>query len=208
MGNDVWYRFIAAKTGSCTVTTCNLDTDYDTVLTVWGGAGCSSLVQLGCNDDSCGINPSSPNYYNSTVVFPAVANTQYWVSIGGYVGAVGTYSLKISQDDYLDFKFFDEGPGSVGFRVADTSGWYYFFVTTTAGNYPNGWLGGIDISFTDFFAQLHSGFPFHGPLTRCGVVGPFFGPPSGLTLYGVVFGAPAPGAGPTVVSAPASFTIP
>jgi hypothetical protein len=88
MGNEVWYRWIAPCTGFANASTCIAAT-FDTVVAAWDGTGdCCGRTLVGCNDDSCG--------FRSLVAFPVIQGTTYFVSVGGYAGATGTFTLDIS----------------------------------------------------------------------------------------------------------------
>src|SRR5690606_9575077 len=85
-GNDVWFSYVATATGSTIFRTCGAG--YDTALQVFDGAGgCGALVSLGCNDDSCGLQ--------SSLTIPTVMGTTYFVRVGGYNSATGTFPLEI-----------------------------------------------------------------------------------------------------------------
>jgi hypothetical protein len=88
MSNDVWFVYTASCTGLVTATLCSAGTNYDTILAAWGG-NCGCLSELACNDDACPGN-------KSTVIFSSVAGTQYYLSIGGFDGGAGSFSLNIS----------------------------------------------------------------------------------------------------------------
>jgi hypothetical protein len=82
--NDVWFSVVTGGPGTLTVTTCGAT--FDTVLQIFSGS-CGSLTSLGCNDDACGSA--------SSVAVPVVANT-YFVRVGGYTGATGSFPLNIT----------------------------------------------------------------------------------------------------------------
>ncbi len=81
---DVWFTVITNGPGTLTASTCGAS--FDTTLQVFGGS-CGSLTSLGCNDDSCGTA--------SSVSVPVVADT-YFVRVGGFGGATGSFPLNIS----------------------------------------------------------------------------------------------------------------
>jgi hypothetical protein len=85
---------------------------------------------------------------------------------------------------------------------------YQLIATLNAGSYPNGWLYGIDITWPELVSELGV-YPFYGILgtTGAATVGPFFGLPSGLTLYSVALNIP-PGSVPTNHSLLATYTTP
>lgn len=202
---DVWYSFVSGIFGApITVTTCNSVvggvTTFDTVIGVFSGA-CGSLTQVpgACNDDTCGLQ--------SSVTFIGGLN-QYYIQVGGFAGATGTFGLKVDQAALISLTFWDQGPGTIGYRIAGAFPYYYLFATLNAGTFPNGWFYGIDLSFADLTNELAAGYPFHGPLSVCGTNGPFGPLPSGLTVYAVALGATGAGAYPNAFGGPVSFTVP
>lgn len=87
-GNDVW--FVArgdATGGTATFDTCG--SGYDTCIQVFDGTGgCGNLVNLGCNDDSCGTRSSL-----TVTVTPGLL---MFIRVGGWNGASGTFVLNVS----------------------------------------------------------------------------------------------------------------
>lgn len=89
MGADVWFDWTANTTGNVTFNTCNPGTSYDTVLSIYDGAGCTG-TNLGCNDDiSC--NP----IFRSGLTVPVVNGQIYKVQVGGFGGATGSIELNV-----------------------------------------------------------------------------------------------------------------
>jgi hypothetical protein len=95
-----------------------------------------------------------------------------------------------------------QGPGSIGFRVGNTGGSYYIFLTTNGFGYPNRWFFGISPTWNDITFQSTAGYPFQRPVTTCGTQEPFGPVPPGFKLYSVAFGVPTIGGGATAVSSP------
>ncbi len=85
-GTDLWYRYTASGSGSMTVDTCT-GTNYDSAVEIFSGA-CAGLTSLGCNDDACGLA--------STVTVTVTAGQVYYIRVGGYASAAGTFQLNIS----------------------------------------------------------------------------------------------------------------
>ncbi|MBP7184375.1 MAG: T9SS type A sorting domain-containing protein [Saprospiraceae bacterium] len=86
----MWYKITPASSGNLTIATCS-GTTFDTYLRVYSGS-CSSLTcvdntsGVGYNDDGC-----APY---STLTFPAIANTTYYVLVTGYYSySVGSFTL-------------------------------------------------------------------------------------------------------------------
>jgi hypothetical protein len=208
MLNDVWYTFTASCGGPYRATTCVAGTNYDTVVAVFTGP-CGALTQIACNDDSCVL---AGQFLSSTATFTAVAGTTYYVSVGGYTGLTGSFSLSVGPAGGMTLAFTTSGPGTLGYTITGgpSSGSAFTPMTLLPGAYPSGWLFGLDITLIDALNQYATGSPFITPLNACGgaSVGPFPNLPSGLTIYAVSMGWVGPNASPTVNSAPASGTIP
>lgn len=86
-GNDVWFVFQSPLTGNVTINTCT-NSSYDTALQVFDGSGgCGALSSLGCNDDFCGLR--------SQLIIPMTMGGTYYIRVGGYNGARGSFELNI-----------------------------------------------------------------------------------------------------------------
>jgi hypothetical protein len=201
---DVWYTFMPPLFGPITVTTCNGAvggvTNFDTVIgAYYGTCGALTLVPSACNDDACATQ--------SSITFGA-GGGPIFIKVGGFAGATGTFGLEAYYDVLTSLSFWDQGPGTIGFRITGSQPYYYLFATLNAGMFPNGWFYGIDLSIGELTSELNAGYPFQGPLSVCGVNGPFGPLPSGLSVYAVVIGATSPGSYPHGISLPVSFTVP
>ncbi|MFM1873966.1 MAG: hypothetical protein RL398_3388 [Planctomycetota bacterium] len=84
-GSDVWFVYNAGSSGTLTVSTCG-QAAFDTAIEVLSGS-CGALTSLGCNDDTCSLQ--------STVSVP-VTPGNYYIRVGGYAAATGTFSLDIT----------------------------------------------------------------------------------------------------------------
>jgi hypothetical protein len=71
----VWYHFVPACSGELSVNTNG--SDYDTVLSVWRG-GCTSAVQVGCDDDS-GVGTQS-----QITGLQLSAGLHYYIKVSAY----------------------------------------------------------------------------------------------------------------------------
>lgn len=89
----VWYSFLGDGT-TVTITTCGVETDYDTQLNVYCGP-CNSLICVAGNDDdpSCGGNAQA-----SRITLCTQIGVVYRVLVQGFGGAVGDFSLEISSN--------------------------------------------------------------------------------------------------------------
>lgn len=81
-GSDLWYSFTAAYTVPHRFKTCG--SAFDTVIEVYDACGGTSL---GCNDDSCGLQ--------SGITVSLTASSTYYVRVGGFNGASGTFNLDV-----------------------------------------------------------------------------------------------------------------
>jgi hypothetical protein len=88
---DVWYKYTPGTSGSATFSLCS-NTDYDSVMSIHSGCPGSALNTLGCNDDACGLPYDAP----SEVTLSVTGGTTYIIRIGGWNGAIGSYTLTIS----------------------------------------------------------------------------------------------------------------
>ncbi len=85
-GSDVWFKVDVTGSGTLSATTCGL-ASWDTAIQMFSGS-CGSLSSLGCNDDSCGGLRST--------VSASVGPGTYYVRVGGYNGASGTFSIDVT----------------------------------------------------------------------------------------------------------------
>ncbi|MCB9879260.1 MAG: hypothetical protein H6835_16820 [Planctomycetes bacterium] len=84
-GSDVWFTYFAGQSGTLSVTTCGI-AGYDSCIQILSGS-CGSLTSLVCNDDACSLQSTV-----STAVTPGL----YYVRVGGYSSAQGSFSLDVS----------------------------------------------------------------------------------------------------------------
>jgi PKD repeat protein len=102
-GNDLWFSFTPTCTMNVTVDTCG--SGFDTCLEIFDGS-CSLLNSLGCNDDdiACGLQ-------SSLDLSPAVGGTTYYIRVGGYNGATGTFVLNLTVGGSGTFSTVSTGCG-------------------------------------------------------------------------------------------------
>jgi hypothetical protein len=208
--HDVWYVVVPACSGPYMATTCLAGTTLDTVLGIWDGTnGCAGLTLVACDDSTCAL-PSQ--WFASTATWTATAGTPYYISVGGYLGATGTFNLLVASGSGISLAFTNAGPGTIGYSVVGgpSGGTIFTAATLVAGAYPSGWFFGIDITFPELSSEVNAGFPFITAASSCGTVsvGPIGGVPTGLTVYGVALGVPIGSSFPTNISLPATATVP
>ena len=89
--NDVWFDWTCPTTGVANWTLCG-GAGYDTLVAVYGGAGCPTPgTAIVCDDDSgCGLE--------STVQFACTAGSHYMLQLGAFSNGsgAGTFSLSVS----------------------------------------------------------------------------------------------------------------
>jgi hypothetical protein len=87
-GTDVWFSYVASCSGTAVFSFCGLgNASYDSTLEVYSGA-CGALTLLACNDDACGVA--------SEVAVPVATGTAYYLRVGGWQDAVGTFALAVT----------------------------------------------------------------------------------------------------------------
>ncbi len=95
-GADLWYRYVAPKSGDLIVSLCD-DTNFDAILAVHSDGtlfcSCPALTStmLTCADDTCGQGGGP-----STITLPVSQGTCYLIRVGGWSGATGTGTLSLS----------------------------------------------------------------------------------------------------------------
>ena len=94
--HSVWYRWTAPFSGPVTMNTCS--SSFDTVLAVYTGFAVNGLTQVASDDDAC----TSPNANGSQVTFNAVSGTTYRISIRGFSGTEGTFTLNLKMPPQND----------------------------------------------------------------------------------------------------------
>ena len=87
MGHTVWYKVVPAVTGVLYADTYG--SGFDTVLALYEGSTLGSLAQRACNDDYYGLQSRI-----ETTVF---VGTTYYLQLGGYGGASGSFDLYIDN---------------------------------------------------------------------------------------------------------------
>ncbi|MBL8898190.1 MAG: PKD domain-containing protein [Planctomycetes bacterium] len=87
-GADLWFSYTASCSGSLRIDTC-ANPAFDTVLALWSGT-CGALTPVACRDDGCGLQ--------SQIDLPSVvAGDHFWISVGGFQGAQGTFFLAVEE---------------------------------------------------------------------------------------------------------------
>jgi hypothetical protein len=89
VGTDVWYRFTAPGNGGIVASFCapGATADFDTALAAFTGS-CGQLTPLTCNDDLCDLL--------SEITFSVTAGQEYFLSVGGFLGQTGSYTLSLA----------------------------------------------------------------------------------------------------------------
>ncbi len=90
-GKDLWFVYQAPPVTNVTFSTCNVGSNFDTVIEVFSGS-CGALVSLGCNDDDFGCAPS---IRRSTLTVATSAAAMLYVRVGGFNGLSGTFVLDV-----------------------------------------------------------------------------------------------------------------
>jgi hypothetical protein len=110
---NLWYTYIATKTGSVTVSLCRSDfgdvedyndfEDFDTRLAIYKGGNCPSSLSdlIECNDDFCGLQ--------SEITFAATSGSQYLIEVGGFDSMSGKGMISIRSEGVSPTKALDLG---------------------------------------------------------------------------------------------------
>lgn len=88
-GSSVWFTWSPPVATNYTITT--IDSQMDTVMSVYTGTGVTALTFIAGNDD---VTPGS--IFHSEAIFNAVVGTQYHIALDGFDGASGIFSLAVS----------------------------------------------------------------------------------------------------------------
>jgi hypothetical protein len=110
INQDVWYTYIATRSGVTTINTC-ANTTFDSKIGIYlGGCPGGPNTAITCNDDSCGLF--------SSISFNATAGQVYTLRVGGFLAGAGTGTITITppapcradfnDDGFLDFFDFDD----------------------------------------------------------------------------------------------------
>jgi hypothetical protein len=113
INQDVWYTYVATRTGLTTINTC-ANTTFDSKIGIYlGGCPGGPNTVITCNDDACGDTGRQ-----SSVSFNATAGQAYTLRVGGYLANFGTGTITITppapcradfnDDGFLDFFDFDD----------------------------------------------------------------------------------------------------
>jgi hypothetical protein len=86
IGNDVWFKWLAACTGNATISLCG--SSYNAKMAVYIGCPSSPNSAIACNDNFCGSSPS--------ITLPVNQGTLYRIRIGGFNNSTGTGTMVIS----------------------------------------------------------------------------------------------------------------
>jgi hypothetical protein len=164
--NDVWYSFVAPKSGTIRISGCGSSSDpFFAVYASCGGA------LLACDDDDA--NNAGPCATTTPLMpfirMPVSAGTTYLLRVGAnsatHMAMVVTllyeYSFNIGYDAPTSTVVFDAFGGSPGAQVVHA-------VTPFQGAFPNGWFYGVDIPLLDLYAIVVYGSPFVGVLDAAG----------------------------------------
>ncbi|BAP56873.1 CHU large protein [Thioploca ingrica] len=95
---SVWYLFTPSIPYDDGVTFSTAGSGYDTVLSIWQAQG-SSLVELGCNDNSMATEQSN----TSQVTVPVTKDVNYYVDISGANGEMGNLIFQVNKSLGRDF---------------------------------------------------------------------------------------------------------
>lgn len=101
---DVWYSYTAVDDVVLTASLCDPGTDYDTVLSIHSGCPGDQTNQLICDDDDadCTNSGVDPTTRASTATVQLAAGDSTLIRVTGFNGAVGNFTLNLSEAPVLD----------------------------------------------------------------------------------------------------------
>jgi hypothetical protein len=91
-GASVWYRVAGQPGMRYTASTCGAGT-FDTILNVYCGADCESLIALACNDDGA----NCPNQ-RSEATWVSGGAQDFWILVHGSEGQEGEFELLLTSE--------------------------------------------------------------------------------------------------------------
>src|SRR6266567_8035156 len=96
--STAWYRFTPTQTGSISASAFGFG--FSTVVAAYTGTSVASLTQVGCGA------------FGSRSTFRAVANTTYYLQVGGMFGQTGSleFRLEVTPPPFASFFFFPFDP--------------------------------------------------------------------------------------------------
>ncbi|MBK9188407.1 MAG: hypothetical protein IPM33_05565 [Phycisphaerales bacterium] len=162
---DMWFVYTPTGSGAATLSLCG--SGYDTALSYWTACPANGGVQLGCNDDFCGLQ-SQINGVSVT------AGTPIWIRVHGFSANFGAGTLNITlsggggpANDACGSATVQNGPGSLPFDTtaatndgtaacgasAASPDIWYSYVPTLSGNVIIETCG----SFYDTVLSAHAG---------------------------------------------------
>ena len=119
-GASLWWSYTPTQDQLLEVTT--LDSEFDTILSVYTGGSLNTLAEVANNDEEgSGQTPFS------TLTFVAKAGTEYHIALDGFNGQAGNYRLQVRQlglATSVQFSDFNSSAGySAGQALGGQQGW-------------------------------------------------------------------------------------
>jgi hypothetical protein len=109
-GKNLWYAYAAPAAGQVTASLLHDGgaADFDTVLAVYAGS-CAALQQVACNDDFS----FSTGQFQSEASFAVAAGQLYFLSVGGFLGDSGDFTLSLTFEPEVVAPFVDPITGHI-----------------------------------------------------------------------------------------------
>jgi hypothetical protein len=155
---DVWHSWVAPQTGLVRMSGCN--SGSDAVFAVFSSCG---GAEIACDDnDLLDLGPCATAQPTAPYVeFEATAGSTYYLRVAPKTAVTLTYFVDVAYRFSLVITS-NVGAGTV--NITDLAGPPNMVVanviTFFAGLYPNGWLYGVDIPFSELAMIAAAGDPF------------------------------------------------
>jgi uncharacterized repeat protein (TIGR01451 family) len=156
-GSSVWWSWTAPSAGQVTLNTTG--SNFDTLLAVYTGSNINILTQKAANDNNGNLNTSS-------LVFQAVAGTQYQIAIDGANGVAGTISLNWSLNTSAQANLSSNISGPTSVSIGGVAN-YILNVNNAGPQSASNVIAKLTIPSTASFVSAPTGCSLAGNIVSC-----------------------------------------